>query len=284
MRFYWRDYILLIALTTTTKGCVAQAQTTANPNTTPESAASRNLKFVDDILRTYQKPSQVAIILEQSIKQGYLFYLSADNYGKEWIQLFDDGFNDTDIEVITHDLRVLLEELEFFTQWMIRDGEDLVHPWINYTSRELIDTYVFNYTFGAGELIEIIGQSSFRTYKIVEEATRDVNRWIRNWTDVGNGGVFSFSYVSSMFRDLRTWTELLLEDVRIASLKLDQVFEVWGLGWDTTSILLASVEWAVLVTDLIDELVEFVNLAFAAVLEPIIGLIQSGNANDIIDI
>ena len=59
MRFYWRDYILLIALTTTTKGCVAQAQTTANPNTTPESAASRNLKFVDDILRTYQKPSQV---------------------------------------------------------------------------------------------------------------------------------------------------------------------------------------------------------------------------------
>ena len=110
--------------------------------------------------------------MEQAIKQGYLFYLSAVNYGEEWKLLFNDGFNDTDVEVITHDLRVLLEEVEFFTQWMIRDGEDLVFPWVNYTSRDLIDQYVFNYTFGAGEMFEIIGQTTFRTYKIVEEATR----------------------------------------------------------------------------------------------------------------
>ena len=43
-------------------------------------------------------------------------------------------------------------------------------------------------------------------------------------------------------------------------------------------------EWIVLVVDLIDEMVEFVNLAFAAVLEPIIGLIQAGNPEDIINI
>ena len=79
---------------------------------------------------------------------------------------------DTDIEVITHDLRVLLEELEFFAQWMIRDAEDLVHPWVNWTSRDLVDQYIFNFTFGAGELIEITGQTTFRTYKIVEEAAR----------------------------------------------------------------------------------------------------------------
>ena len=72
--------------------------------------------------------------------------------------------------VITHDLRVLLEELEFFTQWLIRDGEDLVFPWVNYTSREMIDQYVFNYTFAAGEIIELSGQTAFRTYRIVEEA------------------------------------------------------------------------------------------------------------------
>ena len=72
--------------------------------------------------------------------------------------------------VITHDLRVLLEELEFFTQWMIRDGEDLVFPWVNYTSREMIDQYVFNYTFAAGEIIELSGQTAFRTYRIIEEA------------------------------------------------------------------------------------------------------------------
>ncbi|CBY42358.1 unnamed protein product, partial [Oikopleura dioica] len=170
------------------------------PATTPSTttiAAARNLKLVDDILRTYQKPSQVAIIIEQSVKQGYLFYLSAENYGEEWKALFDDGFNDTDIEVITHDLRVLLEELEFFAQWMIRDGEDLVHPWVNYTSRELIDAKLFNYTFGAGELIEIVGQTSFRTIKIFEEATLDVNRWIRNWEGVRQGNTtFTFSFVS----------------------------------------------------------------------------------------
>jgi len=273
---------LFIAITS---GCVAQAQrgTTASPATT-EGQAARNLRFVDDILRTYQKPSQVAIILEQAIKQGYLFYLSSINYGEEWKGLFDDGFNDTDVEVITHDIRVLLEELEFFTQWMIRDGEDLVHPWINFTSRDLIDDKIFNYTFGAGEMIEIIGQTTFRTYKILEEAARDVTRWIANWTSLNNGGTFSFSFVSSMFRDLRTWMELLLEDVRIASLKLDQVFSVWGLGWSTNAILKASMEWIVLVVDLIDEMVEFVNLAFAAVLEPIIGLIQAGNPEDIINI
>ena len=98
--------------------------------------------------------------------------MSSINYGEEWKGLFDDGFNDTDVEVITHDIRVLLEELEFFTQWMIRDGEDLVHPWINFTSRDLIDAKIFNYTFGAGEMIEIIGQTTFRTYKILEEAAR----------------------------------------------------------------------------------------------------------------
>lgn len=282
-RIYWRDVIVLMAVATTT-GCVAQAQQPTNAPLVTEGQAAINLRFVDDILRTYQKPSQVAVILEQAIKQGYLFYLSAVNYGEEWKLLFNDGFNDTDVEVITHDLRVLLEEVEFFTQWMIRDGEDLVFPWVNYTSRDLIDQYVFNYTFGAGEMFEIIGQTTFRTYKIVEEATRDVERWIKNWLDVANGGTFSFSYVSSMFRDLRTWTELALEDVRIASLKLDQVFEVWGLGWSTNTILKNSIEWAVLVVDMIDELIEFVNLAFAAVLEPIIGLIQSGQPEDIADI
>merc|ERR1712130_603653 len=82
------------------------------------------------------------------------------------------------------------------------------------------------------------------TYKILEEAARDVTRWIANWTSLNNGGTFSFSFVSSMFRDLRTWMELLLEDVRIASLKLDQVFSVWGLGWSTNAILKASMEWS----------------------------------------
>ena len=53
---------------------------------------------------------------------------------------------------------------------MVRDAEDLVHPWVNYTSREVMDSYVFNYTFAAGEIIEITGQTTFRTYKIVEEA------------------------------------------------------------------------------------------------------------------
>lgn len=43
-------------------------------------------------------------------------------------------------------------------------------------------------------------------------------------------------------------------------------------------------EWVVLVIDLIDEMVEFVNLAFAAVLEPIIGLIQAGNPDQIVNI
>lgn len=62
------------------------------------------------------------------------------------------------------------------------------------------------------------------------------------------------------------------------------MFEVWGLGWSTNTILKNSIEWAVLVVDMIDELIEFVNLAFAAVLEPIIGLIQSGQPEDIADI
>ena len=62
--------------------------------------------------------------------------------------------------------------------------------------------------------------------------------------------------------------------------KLNQVFDVWGLGWNTTFILNGSLEWLVLTVDLIDELVEFVNLAFAAVLEPIIGIIQSGGNID----
>jgi len=169
-RLYWRDVILLMAVATTS-GCVAQGQrATSTPIT--KGQAALELEFVDNILRTYQKPSQVAIILEQAIKQGYLFYLSAANYGEEWKLLFDDGFNDTDVEVIAHDLRVLLEEVEFFTQWMIRDGEDLVHPWVNFTSRDMVDQYIFNYTFGAGEMFEIIGQTTFRTYKIVEEATR----------------------------------------------------------------------------------------------------------------
>ena len=43
-------------------------------------------------------------------------------------------------------------------------------------------------------------------------------------------------------------------------------------------------EWAVLVVDMIDELIEFINLAFAAVLEPIIGLIASGSPDAIADI
>ena len=73
-------------------------------------------------------------------------------------------------KVITHDLRVLMEELEFFTQWMVRDVEDLIFPWVNYTSRTTLDQYVFNYTFAAGELIEITGQTTFRSYKLLEEA------------------------------------------------------------------------------------------------------------------
>ena len=109
-------------------------------------------------------------LISFKLDTGYLFYISADQYYGEWVELFADGYNDTDIEVITHDLRVLLEELEFFAQWMVRDAEDLVHPWVNYTSREVMDSYVFNYTFAAGEIIEITGQTTFRTYKIVEEA------------------------------------------------------------------------------------------------------------------
>jgi len=77
---------------------------------------------------------------------------------------------------------------------------------------------------------------------------------------------------------------LLSRDVRIASLKLDQVFEVWGLGWSTNVILKNSMEWAVMVVDLLDEMIEFINLAFAAVLEPIIDLIQSGTPDAIADI
>jgi len=247
------------------------------------STAAKQLIFVDDIVRMYNKPSQVAIILEQSIKQGYLFYLSADQYGKEWKELFNDGFNDTDIEVITHDLRVLLEELEFFTQWLIRDGEDLVFPWVNYTSREMIDQYVFNYTFAAGEIIELSGQTAFRTYRIVEEAYIDVNAWIRNWQEVqAEPANFTFSYVSRMFRDVRTWSELALEDVRLASLKLNQVMVPFGVTWDTTVILENSMEWLVLVIDWIDEMVEFINLAFAAVLEPIIGAILNGQSIDLV--
>ena len=65
---------------------------------------------------------------------------------------------------------------------MVRDAEDLVHPWVNYTSREVMDSYVFNYTFAAGEIIEITGQTTFRTYKIVEEAyyVRFLGQRIRN--------------------------------------------------------------------------------------------------------
>ena len=119
---------------------------------------------------TCSSPVEGLDIISCSNLKGYLFYISADQYYGEWVELFADGYNDTDIEVITHDLRVLLEELEFFAQWMVRDAEDLVHPWVNYTSREVMDSYVFNYTFAAGEIIEITGQTTFRTYKIVEEA------------------------------------------------------------------------------------------------------------------
>ena len=73
-------------------------------------------------------------------------------------------------------------------------------------------------------------------------------------------------------------------DLRICSLKLEQVFAVWGIDWSTNYILKQSMEWVVLVIDLIDEMVEFVNLAFAAVLEPIIGLIQAGNPDQIVNI
>jgi hypothetical protein len=165
---------------------------------------------------------------------------------------------------------------------MVRDAEDLVHPWVNYTSREVMDSYVFNYTFAAGEIIEITGQTTFRTYKIVEEAYYDVSTWIRNWQSVQEDPRnFTFSYVSRMFRDVRTWTELILEDVRICLLKLNQVFVPFNLGWDTTVILQNSLEWGVLVIDFIDEIIEFFNLAFAAVLEPIIGAIQNGQTIDL---
>jgi len=270
----WLKTIFLFAAS---QQCLVSAQ---GPN--QNSTAARNLVFVDDIVRMYNKPSQVAILLEQAIKQGYLFYISADQYYGEWVELFADGYNDTDIEVITHDLRVLLEELEFFAQWMVRDAEDLVHPWVNYTSREVMDSYVFNYTFAAGEIIEITGQTTFRTYKIVEEAYYDVSTWIRNWQSVQEDPRnFTFSYVSRMFRDVRTWTELILEDVRICLLKLNQVFVPFNLGWDTTVILQNSLEWGVLVIDFIDEIIEFFNLAFAAVLEPIIGAIQNGQTIDL---
>ena len=84
-------------------------------------------------------------------------------------------------------------------------------------------------------------------------------------------------FTSSEIDELKYY---ISRDFRIASLKLNQVFDVWGLGWNTTFILNGSLEWLVLTVDMIDELVEFVNLAFAAVLEPIIGIIQSGGNID----
>ena len=65
---------------------------------------------------------------------------------------------------------MILEEIEFISEWMVRDVEDLVYPWVNYTARDVIDNYIFNYTFAAGELIEIGGQTFFRSYKLIEEA------------------------------------------------------------------------------------------------------------------
>jgi len=70
-------------------------------------------------------------------------------------------------------------------------------------------------------------------------------------------------------------------DVRLCSLKLHQVLAPFGVTWDTTIILENSMEWLVLVVDWIDEMVEFINLAFAAVLEPIIGAILNGQDIDI---
>ena len=133
----------------------------------PTKVRQNEINFI--FLNRIQKKS-FQFLISFKLDTGYLFYISADQYYGEWVELFADGYNDTDIEVITHDLRVLLEELEFFAQWMVRDAEDLVHPWVNYTSREVMDSYVFNYTFAAGEIIEITGQTTFRTYKIVEEA------------------------------------------------------------------------------------------------------------------
>ena len=111
--------------------------------------------------------------------------------------------------MVSSDVKFLVSELESMAEWFVRDWEDLLFPWIPFSSRLLLDFYVFPYTLAISAFIDLIGEELFRFTDVLLEAKRNVLSWLNNFRQIQSFSDFEFYFITQITRNVRNWLELL---------------------------------------------------------------------------
>ena len=66
----------------------------------------------------------------------------------------------------------MLNQLEGLIEWFTRDWEDLLYPWIPFSTRYELDSKVYPYTLCIQQLIQISGDLVVDCYFLYEESKK----------------------------------------------------------------------------------------------------------------
>ena len=64
----------------------------------------------------------------------------------------------------------MLNQLEGLIEWFTRDWEDLLYPWIPFSTRYELDSKVYPYTLCIQQLIQLLGDLVVDCYFLYDES------------------------------------------------------------------------------------------------------------------
>ena len=81
-----------------------------------------------------------------------------------------DTFSTDYVTIIRSDLIVILNQIEGIIEWFVRDWEDLLFPWILFSTRYELDSKVYPYTLCIQQLISLTADVIIEGFLIFTKA------------------------------------------------------------------------------------------------------------------
>lgn len=140
----------------------------------------------DDQLRgILLKPPQIIIFLQQLVLKPFRFYRLrftspiisvcyirnlSDQIVSKWVTF--NAFTTDAVAIIRADLIVMLNQLESMMEWFTRDWEDLLYPWVPFSTRYELDSKVYPYTLVIQQAIVLLGDIVLECYLLYAESKK----------------------------------------------------------------------------------------------------------------
>ena len=99
---------------------------------------------------------------------GYIVSAFSESFVAKWKRF--DKFSTDCVTIIRSDLIVILNQIEGIIEWFVRDWEDLLFPWIPFSTRYELDSKVYPYTLCIQQLISLTADVIIEAFLIFTKA------------------------------------------------------------------------------------------------------------------